>query len=352
MNITSPPTRRRGFTLIELLVVIAIIAVLIALLLPAVQQAREAARRTQCRNNFKQIGLAIHNYLSSHSSMPFGKGYKYPGAPGYARWSQHAMLLPYIDQAPLYNTIDFSLAPDTPGMQGGVNFMPAFTNPVSTNFAACRTKISMFLCPSDIDPTDPLWQAQNNYVSNQGGWLCDRGDSPASAANGDVSPNEIQTGVFYFLSHTRPADITDGMSNTAFFSEKVRGHGIHNPKTDMFIIPNQTSLDATRSTCLAINPATATPLTTRWGYSWVMGENCCTLYNHTSTPNTVSCGGTGFPNGDMTNMSMQVSPSSRHVGGVHAMMGDGAVRFVSDSVDLGVWRAMGTKATGDVYSLE
>src|SRR5574339_915853 len=100
---------RRGFTLIELLVVIAIIAILIALLLPAVQQAREAARRTQCRNNLKQLGLALHNYISSHNVLPFGKGGSYapidPTVPVYARWSQHAMILPYMDQAPLYNTI-------------------------------------------------------------------------------------------------------------------------------------------------------------------------------------------------------------------------------------------------------
>src|SRR5690348_18426173 len=105
---------RRGFTLIELLVVIAIIAVLIALLLPAVQQAREAARRTQCRNNLKQIGLALHNYSSSHTVFPFGKGPSYSGVPVYARWSQHAMILPYLDQGPLYNTLNFNSAPETP----------------------------------------------------------------------------------------------------------------------------------------------------------------------------------------------------------------------------------------------
>src|SRR5438876_11591238 len=90
--------QRDGFTLIELLVVMAVIALLVALLLPAVQQAREAARRTQCRNNLKQIGLALHNYLSTFSVFPFGKGPSYPGAPVYARWSQHAMILPYLDQ--------------------------------------------------------------------------------------------------------------------------------------------------------------------------------------------------------------------------------------------------------------
>jgi prepilin-type N-terminal cleavage/methylation domain-containing protein len=339
---------RRGFTLIELLVVIAIIAILIALLLPAVQQAREAARRTQCRNNLKQIGLALHNYLSSHNVFPFGKGPSYVGAPVYARWSQHALILPYLDQAPLYNTLDFNSPPETPGMAGVLAFMPPHTNPNGANAAGSRTVVPGFLCPSDLSPTD-AWQAQNNYVGNQGGWLCDRSDQPGAAT--DNSPSEVQTGVFYFLSRIRTADVSDGMSNTAFFSEKIRGQGTPDVKSDMYVIPHQTSRDATYNTCQAINPATATPLTSKWGYSWVMGENCCTQYNHVATPNTKTCGGTGFP-GTMTNMAMQVSAGSRHIGGAHVMMGDGAVRYVSDSVDLNVWRAVGSRGTGEVASLD
>jgi prepilin-type N-terminal cleavage/methylation domain-containing protein len=346
--LTCSASRKRasGFTLIELLVVIAIIAILIALLLPAVQQAREAARRTQCRNNLKQIGLALHNYMSSHNVLPFGKGASYTGAPIYARWSQHALLLPYFDQAPLYNLINFNLPPDTPGMGGVIAFMPAFTSPGNINTVPSRTVVPGFFCPSDISPSDP-WQAQNNYAGNQGGWLCDRSDQPGGA--NDVSPNEVQTGIFYFLSKVKPADITDGMSNTAFFSEKIRGQGTPNPKTDMFVMPPQTSLAATYSTCQAINSMTATPLTSKWGYSWVMGENCCTQYNHVSTPNSKTCGGTGFV-GTMTNMAMQVSANSLHTGGVHVMMGDGAVRFVSENIDLNAWRGLGTRAGGEVVA--
>lgn len=339
---------RRGFTLIELLVVIAIIAILIALLLPAVQQAREAARRTQCRNNLKQIGLALHNYLSSHSVFPFGKGPSYPGVPVYARWSQHAMILPYLDQSPLYNQLNFSFPPDTPGMGGVIAFMPAYTNPTGTNSAASRTVVPGFMCPSDRSPSD-IWQGQNNYAGNQGGWLCDRSDQPGIAT--DVSPSEIQTGVFYFLSHIRPADVTDGMSQTAFFSEKIRGQGNPEAKSDLFVIPPQTTLAGTFTTCQAINPATATPLTSKWGYSWVMGENCCTQYNHVGVPNSRSCAGTGFT-GTMTNMAMQVSPNSFHVGGAHVMMGDGGVRFVSENVDLTAWRSLGSRASGEVFSLD
>lgn len=339
--------RRRGFTLIELLVVIAVIAILIALLLPAVQQAREAARRGHCRNNLKQIGLAIHNYVDSHKRMPFGKGPSYPGAPVYARWSQHSQLLPFLDQVALYKSIRFDSPPDTPGMGGVVAFMPAFTSPGGVNTVPSRTLVPMFLCPSDSPPSDP-WQAQNNYVGNQGGWLCDRSDTPGAPT--DNSPNEVQTGVFYFLSKVAPSDVRDGLSQTAFFSEKKRGFGTADPKTDMFIIPHQTSLNATYTACTNLNTATATPLTSKWGYSWVMGENCCTQYNHVATPNKTTCGGTGFP-GTMTNMAMQVPPSSHHPGGVHVQFGDGAVRFVNDSVDLTVWRAIGTRASKENVEL-
>lgn len=339
--------RRPAFTLVELLVVIAIIGILVGLLLPAVQAARESARRMQCSNNLKQIGLALHNYASAHKIFPFGKGPSYPGAPVYARWSQHALILPFLEQTALYNTLDFRFPPDTPGMGGVVAFMPAYTNPTGVNSIGSRTPIPGFFCPSDLSPSDP-WQAQNNYVGNQGGWLCDRGDTPAGPS--DTSPNETQTGVFYYLSKVRPQDVLDGLTNTMFFSEKIRGQGFPDAKSDLFVIPHQTSLNATYTTCSSLNTATATPLTSKWGYSWVMGENCCTQYNHVAGPNTISCGGTGFP-GTMTNMAMQVSAGSRHTGGVQGMLGDGSVRFVTNSIDLNVWRAIGTRSSGEVAAI-
>ena len=104
---------------------------------------------------------------------------------------------------------------------------------------------------------------------------------------GATAPTELNQGVFFYLSKVRAAMVIDGMSNTVFFSEKIRGTGTPNPISDLFVMPTQITLAGTYSTCMATNTATATPLTSVWGASWVMGENCCTLYNHVSTPNTI-----------------------------------------------------------------
>jgi prepilin-type N-terminal cleavage/methylation domain-containing protein/prepilin-type processing-associated H-X9-DG protein len=340
-------SKRRGFTLVELLVVIAIIGVLVALLLPAVQAAREAARRTQCVNHLKQISLALHNYHDVMQMFPFGKGPSYPGAPVYARWSTHSQILAYMEQANLQGTIDFNHPPETPGMEGVINFMPAYQTPTRVNSVASRSRIAGFLCPSDISPAG-IWPGQNNYVGNQGSWLCDRADTPAGP--NDIAPTETQPGIFYFLSKVRLADVLDGTSNTSMFSEKLRGSGTPHPRTDLFVMPNQTSLAATFQTCTTLNTATATPLTSKWGFSWVMGENCCTNYNHVSPPNSTSCAGFPFP-GSMTNMAMQVAPSSYHPGGVNMAMVDGSVRFCPSTVEVLVWRAIGTRAGGEAAQL-
>jgi prepilin-type N-terminal cleavage/methylation domain-containing protein/prepilin-type processing-associated H-X9-DG protein len=339
---------RNGFTLVELLVVIAIIGILVALLLPAVQAARESARRAQCVNNLKQFGIAFHNYHDTYRRLPMGKGPSYLWiAPVYARWSQHSALLPYMEQQALYSTLNFNWPPATPGMAGIVNFMPPYSNPGGQNLTVI-TGVPIFLCPSDGTSVPDSWPGQNNYVANQGSWLCDRLDT--TDPNAIVSPNEVQTGIFGYLSRTPFADVMDGLSNTAFFSEKLRGNGNPNPRTDMFVIPPQTSLQATWQTCNSINPATATPLTSKWGFSWCMGENCCTQYNHVAVPNSYTCGGTGFP-GTMSNMAMQVAPSSYHPNGVNMCMGDGNVKWVAENIDLLVWYALGTRRGGEAMNL-
>jgi prepilin-type N-terminal cleavage/methylation domain-containing protein/prepilin-type processing-associated H-X9-DG protein len=341
--------RRPAFTLIELLVVIAIIAVLIALLLPAVQAAREAGRRAQCTNNLKQFGLAIHNYLSTYQVLPYGKGGSYatsvPGTPVYARWSANSQLLMFLEQGTLFNSINFNLPPETPGMAGAVPFMPAYQNPNRENATACRTQVATFLCPSDAPPIVD-WPGGNSYLGNQYTFACDLGENNAST----IAPNEVPRGVFYFGSAVKLADITDGTSQTAFYSEKIRGVGIPNPRSDLLIFTNQTTMDDTYQACRTL-PQTALPLTSRQGMSWVMGEMCCTTYNHVAPPNGQSCAAPNFP-GSMANMAMQVPPSSMHPGGVNVLFGDGSARFVKNTVALTTWRALGTRNGGETVSAD
>jgi prepilin-type N-terminal cleavage/methylation domain-containing protein/prepilin-type processing-associated H-X9-DG protein len=343
--------RRNAFTLIELLVVIAIIGILIGLLLPAVQKVREAAARTKCQNNLKQMGLAIQNYHGAFNKFPFGKGPNYvgkvPGAAAYARWSFHSQILPFIEQDNLYRSIDFTFPPETPGMGGVVNFMPAYQNPGRVNAGACRTLVPTFLCPSDPAQEPGDWPGQNNYYASQGlQFLCDLSESLPST----IAPSEHPDGPFYYLSKKKFSDVLDGTSNTAFLSEKCRGNGTPDFRTDMIQIPNQTTLDAMYTTCMA-QTSGATPLTSKQGFSWVMGEMCCTTYNHVSTPNTTTCAGVGFP-GTMANMGMQVTANSKHTNGVNVAFGDGSVRFISNDVSLQTWRAMGTINKGEVFSFE
>ena len=357
-------TSRKAFTLIELLVVIAIIAVLIALLLPAVQAAREAARRSQCINNLKQIGLAAHNYVSTFQVLPFGKGLcygsqpfcanTYPGAANYARWSAHSQLLLYIEQGNLYNSINFNVPPETPGMGGDVAFMPPYTNNNRENATACRSQVNTFLCPSDGGSGALIgqWPGGNNYLGNLQSWSCDLSEGFSST----VVPGEQPQGIFYYRSAVTMANITDGLSNTAFFSEKIRGTDANDPdaRSDSLIMPGTfspvpTGIDAVYANCQVLSPMTSLRLTKRQGMTWVMGEMCCTSYNHVAPPNGKTCAGTGFP-GTMANMPMQVPPSSRHPAGVNTLMGDGTVRFIKSSVSLPTWRALGTRAGGEVIS--
>src|SRR4051794_6787856 len=202
---------RSGFTLIELLVVIAIIAVLIALLLPAVQAAREAARRAQCTNNLKQIGLALHNYHSANNNFPMGSSLQvslaYGGYSGWSNWSCHALLLPYLEQNPLYNAANFKI---NEGVEGGASD--------AINSTVTLSRVAGFLCPSD-GPAGSKWT--NSY----------RGSIGTTVVQG--VPSKQVSGLFSMSSRknnyggANPTlglnDCTDGSSNTIAFGEAMVG---------------------------------------------------------------------------------------------------------------------------------
>ena len=186
---------RRGFTLIELLVVIAIIAVLIALLLPAVQQAREAARRTQCRNNMHQIGLALHNYHDTHNTFPIGSMFWSPASAAHQGTSWLTMILPFVDEAALYNASNFDLYSSD-----------------AANTTVTRSVLYQYCCPSDAEPALVSNYREGTYAGSQG----IRQTFDTSCA---CTPATAWIGVLYSCSRTRIRDIRDGTSNTLIAGE-------------------------------------------------------------------------------------------------------------------------------------
>jgi prepilin-type N-terminal cleavage/methylation domain-containing protein/prepilin-type processing-associated H-X9-DG protein len=321
---------RSAFTLIELLVVIAIIAVLIALLLPAVQSAREAARRAQCVNNLKQIGLALHNYNSSLGCFPMSMGLDAPGFgyPEPVSYSGLSMLLPYMEQSVVFNTLNYSILRGDPG-----------------NNTAMATSVSSFLCPSDPQQGNlPPGQAGENYHPNSGNtidyvW----GVSDPWGFNTSLPPFN---GVFYPVSYTRIAEITDGTSNTAAFSEMGLGdqsNAIATEKTDQFWTQTWPTTPAQAIAQCQSFPASNLSyqgLSTD-GVPWIEGSTSA-MYNHVNVPNMRSC---IFPPGRIMNTA-----NSYHPGGVNFGLCDGSVRFVKNSVSLPTWNALGSRNGGEVIS--
>jgi len=222
MTAPDTPRRRSGFTLIELLVVIAIIAILIALLLPAVQQAREAARRTQCKNNLKQFGLALHNYLDVHGRFPIGHQFRgaWDGVAdsagtagnGGTGFSWGSALLPFIDQAPLYNQFDFNVPIANTSIPGSVK-----------NATLAETVIPVILCPSDTAPpraavgaAGAIGRQLNAAVSSYKG---SAGSYNGNQAGWPFNNQDRRNGLFYRDSSIQLRDITDGTSNTIAIGE-------------------------------------------------------------------------------------------------------------------------------------
>jgi prepilin-type N-terminal cleavage/methylation domain-containing protein/prepilin-type processing-associated H-X9-DG protein len=311
--------KRAGFALIELLVVIAIIAVLIALLLPAVQAAREAARRSQCVNNLKQIGIGMHNYHDQVGALP-GAYLVY----NVTSFSALSMILPNLEQGPSYNALNFSLPYSDP-----------------SNNTVLMTEINTFVCPSDLPNPIRDRGAQTNYMADMGSWIVWQSASGPNV--GLPGPN----GVFFGNSSTRFAAITDGLSNTGLFSERVLADGsnaIVSPQSDVFFSPAApTTLDDAVRLCQAVditNLSNQFPLF--MGAPWVNGQH---VFQHVMNPNSRSC---GF----FISLRAVMPPSSRHPGGINLGMGDGSVRFIKDAINVPVWRALGTIGGGEVISAD
>jgi prepilin-type N-terminal cleavage/methylation domain-containing protein/prepilin-type processing-associated H-X9-DG protein len=326
---------KRGFTLIELLVVIAIIAVLIALLLPAVQMAREAARRMQCTNNLKQIGLALHSYVESKGVLSFGQGPEPTNA--WNGWSGLVMLLPYLEQRTLYDSLNFDV-PD--GSAPGA----------AANSTGQRVAINTFLCPSDTDRLIAP-EGHNNY-------------SGCTGSNPRMNDG-ITTGVFggmygpgpYVPTTVGLQAITDGTSQTAAFSERVKGIGLFNdgqgpdrltPPGSVLRIDNLPGDAAgVYRVCFASDPHVAGAALSGLysaGSFWHIGTPYATRYNHVMPPNTWSCAG------QHTDWAGAHTASCRHPGVVNVLFADGSVRAVKNGIALAVWWALGTKAGGEVVS--
>lgn len=318
------PSIRRGFTLIELLVVIAIIAVLIALLLPAVQQARLSAQRSQCKNNLKQLGVALHAYHADYGCLP--------PASGGNGFSPHARLLPHMDQAPLFKTLNFRVS---------VSSRTPPTDP--NNLKAWVMTFPAFRCPTDndIDVGDPaLVGGRNNYWTNYGTGVVVSlpGTTVGSTNYGMPMPN----GPMFNGSRIKLTDILDGTSNTALMSEKLIGDGsdaITTPQTDTYRPGTYPSNeDEAYQFCQASNVNDLTQQGKSFNCtSWLAASNDSTYYFHSITPNNKL--GCMFPPSRMAS-----NANSRHAGGVHVLMCDGAVKFVSQEIALAIWRAIGTRA--------
>lgn len=347
--------KRRGFTLVELLVVIAIIGVLVSLLLPAVQSARTAARRMSSSNNLRQLGLAFHNFESTYKKLPGMKEVGATSATSFG-YSVHAQILPFIEQSNLGDQLDF-----TQLLFNGT--FPSITlNPYYTSIAA--TPVPTFLCPGDGQA--PFFtsnsgggiHAGTNYVVNLGSGL---------AGPGAASPNGYDVrfktdGLFHYGPGLSLASITDGTSNTLFMSQTLLGLNVHLTKPFSQLTKEElkrqvASLSSGRTLFTGdtgaapgygANPplqpndyATATGWRGNRGGSWIWANPTANGFCTALPPNAK------VPDANAHGMGW-ISARSNFPGGVNAAYADGSTRFITDSIDLQVWRGGATRAGGEI----
>ncbi len=340
MKLDSRRIASRGFTLIELLVVIFVLGVLLALLFPAVMSSRQAARRLECSNHLKQIGIALSSHHQSQGAFPAGvrSGGFDEGIGSEVAvdpLSVHYQLLPYIELSPIYDSINVSLGSAT---------APISTHP--TNATSRSMAIEGFLCPAD--PGGP--RTGNNYRASFGALVYEFEGRDRQGA-----------GTFSGFKRLAAHNIRDGLSQTAAFSERVRGsrdEGSWDRFTDIWhsglnnFVRRTIEADEMIGACDA-SPGSSIRVWTNAGESWLTGEYADTTYNHVAPPNwsVMDCSIHGPPSdlGDVVGGA--VSARSYHGNGVNLLLLDGSARFVIDSVDLNIWRATGTREGGEVKTI-
>jgi prepilin-type N-terminal cleavage/methylation domain-containing protein/prepilin-type processing-associated H-X9-DG protein len=361
---------RSAFTLIELLVVIAIIAVLIALLLPAVQAAREAARRAQCTNNLKQIGLALHNYHSAGNTFPMGSSLNFTpsyGFGGWANWSVHALMLPYLEQTPLYNAANFNL---DAGLDDATSD--------AVNSTVYLTRVAGFLCPSD--PVAGVANI-NSYRGSIGTTVVQ--GVPSLQVSGLFSMSSLKNNYGGANPTIGLHQCIDGASNTIAFGEALvgeagrgnawPGNGISvNAKSTTNFSKDWDGQDVDQKPAASLAAAlqqcndfwkTKPPgsgwgsgMKERGGWFWAVGGRTFTLFNTVLPPDISQypwnhCELSGCA-GCVPNEAQFVNASSMHPGGATFLFADGSVKFLKSSINRPVYWALGTRAKREVISAD